>query len=401
MMKLVIFVSVIGLAAGELAFKEPPICPEGLSDEVCFGSEKYVGITDWSQYKIPLNPALDHARNMLQSAVEIEHSTIPLYLTSMYSIINTSSFAYTTIKSVVIEEMLHMTTAANVLNAIGGAPSIDDPSFIPSYPLQLPVVNISADIRRFNQISLRNFMEIERPPSKEMSISDAYHDIMHMLTELCQRYGEDSVFIGDKSLQVDAYDPSLGESALPVYSLNDALDAMEMVVEQGGGCPVPGTNLTNTSAGPMGGSLAHFARFTELLDGRLYGPNDTAYSGPHGAPIPTDFEHVYTFDPNPSISNFQPGTNAYNLSYAFASNYTALLVSLHEVFNGQPANLMSTLPQMYALRGMATQLMTTDDPRKLPNILGIGPPWEYVPQASKYHIREGKTRNGMKPHRNN
>ena len=42
---------------------------------------------------------------------------------------------------VVIEEMLHMTTAANLLNAVGGAPSIDQPAFIPSWPLEIPLIN--------------------------------------------------------------------------------------------------------------------------------------------------------------------------------------------------------------------------------------------------------------------
>ena len=35
------------------------------------------------------------------------------------------------IESVVMEEMLHMVLAANVLNAIGGTPSIGRPGFVP------------------------------------------------------------------------------------------------------------------------------------------------------------------------------------------------------------------------------------------------------------------------------
>ena len=34
-----------------------------------------------------------------------------------------------------------MTTAANLLNAVGGAPSIDQPAFIPSWPLEIPLIN--------------------------------------------------------------------------------------------------------------------------------------------------------------------------------------------------------------------------------------------------------------------
>jgi hypothetical protein len=48
-----------------------------------------------------------------------------------------------TIKGVVIEEMLHMTIAANVLNAVGGHPAIDRPDFVPNYPEDLPALNLT------------------------------------------------------------------------------------------------------------------------------------------------------------------------------------------------------------------------------------------------------------------
>ena len=73
----------------------------------------------------------------------------------------------------------------------------------------------------------------------------------------------------------------------------------------------------------------------------------------------------------------------------FASNYTALLVALHNVFNGQPNTLMSTLMQMYQLKTMAQALMDTPDPRLPNSTLGIGPPWQYVPNASRFHQRGG------------
>ena len=68
---------------------------------------------------VPLNKTLAYARQLLQSAVMVEHSTIPLYLSAMWSMVNSTSQAVDIIHSVVIEEMLHMTIAANVLNAIG------------------------------------------------------------------------------------------------------------------------------------------------------------------------------------------------------------------------------------------------------------------------------------------
>ena len=72
---------------------------------------------------------LNDLRAHLQWAIELEHATIPPYLCALYSIKpgkNTDAAA--AITSVFVEEMLHLTLAANVLNAIGGAPVIDAPS---------------------------------------------------------------------------------------------------------------------------------------------------------------------------------------------------------------------------------------------------------------------------------
>ena len=80
---------------------------------------------------VPLKSGLEYLRQMLQMAIQVEHSTIPLYLSSLYSIKDSGSWPATLIRSVAIEEMLHMTVAANILNAIGGHPAIDRPGFVP------------------------------------------------------------------------------------------------------------------------------------------------------------------------------------------------------------------------------------------------------------------------------
>ena len=71
----------------------------------------------------------------LQWAIELEHSTLPPYLTALYSIKDgTNQEAVEIIHSVFIEEMLHLTLAANILNAVGGSPNLDYPGIMPSYP---------------------------------------------------------------------------------------------------------------------------------------------------------------------------------------------------------------------------------------------------------------------------
>src|ERR1700761_6590374 len=86
-----------------------------------------------------LNGTVEGLRSALQSAIELEHSTIPPYLYALYSIKQRENAEIAAlILSVVLEEMLHMALACNILNAVGGKPDMDKPSFIPKYPGHLP-----------------------------------------------------------------------------------------------------------------------------------------------------------------------------------------------------------------------------------------------------------------------
>ena len=215
--------------------------------------------------------------------------------------------------------------------------------------------------------------------------------ISSLLSKAVKHAGEERVFIGDASFQVNV--STRTERSIVVTNLDEALAALAGVADQGGGCPADGTPGYNISAGPLGGGLAHFARFREVLDGRAYGPNDTVASGPTGDPHPTNWSAVYSFEPNPSVSSFPVGTHAHDLSLGFAAHYTYLLVSLHGVFNGRPDTFIPTLHQMYVLRNMATGLMRVHDPRfPKKTKIGIGPSWEYVPARSQYVSRGGRPR---------
>src|ERR1700743_2719560 len=65
-------------------------------------------------------------RQHLQTAIKIELATIPPYLCALWSIQDgNNSVVPGIIRSVVMEEMLHLSMAANLLNAVGGKPVID------------------------------------------------------------------------------------------------------------------------------------------------------------------------------------------------------------------------------------------------------------------------------------
>src|SRR5690242_18281225 len=75
----------------------------------------------------------------LKDAVKLEHSTIPPYLAAMFSLKPVNREIASLIHSIVVEEMLHMTIASNILIATGGAPEINTPDFVPHYPGPLPL----------------------------------------------------------------------------------------------------------------------------------------------------------------------------------------------------------------------------------------------------------------------
>ena len=105
-------------------------------------------------------------RELLQSAMVLEHATIPPYLTMLYTLSEDVDWRITeTIRSVVVEEMLHFTLAANLLNAIGGTPAVDAPDFMPNYPTRLPygIDDIEVHLYGFSRNGIFQGMVIEHP----------------------------------------------------------------------------------------------------------------------------------------------------------------------------------------------------------------------------------------------
>jgi len=104
-------------------------------------------------------------QHYLYLAMQLEHSTIPPYLMALYSIHpGTNSDASHVIRVVAVEEMLHLTLAANVLNAVGGTPDLTRPDFVPRYPTYLPdgEQDFQVDLQPFSKAAVDTFLQIER-----------------------------------------------------------------------------------------------------------------------------------------------------------------------------------------------------------------------------------------------
>jgi hypothetical protein len=102
----------------------------------------------------------------LQTALRLEWSTIPAYLTTLYSIPHGCNVdIYNLIRLIVMQEMFHFALVGNLLIALGEVPEIDSPNFAPSYPGPLPGCVLPGVEVTLEKLSLQHihdvFMKIE------------------------------------------------------------------------------------------------------------------------------------------------------------------------------------------------------------------------------------------------
>jgi hypothetical protein len=333
---------------------------------------------------------LDSLREHLQWAIELEHFTIPPYLCALYSLDqDRNPDAAEVIASVAIEEMLHLTLAANLLNAVGGRPQIDTPRMLLPYPRPLPHSDGSFQVplARFCPESLEVFLEIERPAppgappegDRYESIGQFYDAIRRGLSELCEHLGDAAVFSGDPARQVTDADVYTGNGHIvAVADLDSALAALDEIVDQGEGAQFDVWDGDVDVMHPEREEVAHYFRFQELKLGRRYQRGDTAQSGPTGEPVAVDWDGVLPMRANPCSTDHAPGSPIRTAQEAFDRTYCALLQQLDRAFNGRPDVLMSAVGAMYGLKDLAQALMRmpVEDGQET-----AGPTFEYVVRA--------------------
>lgn len=332
---------------------------------------------------------IDDLRRHLQWAIELEHATIPPYLCALYSLDPArNSEAAQVVGTVLAEEMLHLALAANLLNAVGGAPKLDTPELLPPYPHPLPHGDRSVQVHLapFGAEALELFLRIERPaPADAPPQTDEYQTIGQFYAAieagfraLCDELGEERVFSGDPARQIGEFHlRSGGGEVMPVHDLKSALAALAEIIEQG-----EGAARTDVWDGdrdvfhPEREEVAHFYRFQELRLGRRYRTGDTPQSGPTGAEITVDLDGVLPMRHNPRTADHPEGSPIRVAQEEFNQTYSLLLYQLEEAFNGDPGQLKDAVGTMFGLRKQALALM------KMPTGDGkttAGPAFEYVP----------------------
>lgn len=346
--------------------------------------------------------SIDSLREHLQWALILEHSTIPPYLCALYSIDETRNpHAAEVVRSVFVEEMLHMTLVANLLNAVGGTPRVDVPEMLPSYPTYLPHSNRSFEVslEKFSPAALETFMLIERPgvhdgqPEDEgyETIGQFYEAIELALVKLHAELGADRLFTGDPGRQVTAqlYYGG-GGRIIDVSDLDSALLALSEIVDQGEGLLHQEVwDGDRTMFHPDRDEVAHYFRFAELAAGARFQRGDTPQSGPSGEPLVVDWEAVHDMRPNPSASDYPEGSEARILLDEFNRSYSGLLHLLDRTYDGSPSLLLAATGLMYGLREQAEELM------RLPSGDGettVGTSFEYVPVEHRHWADDGARR---------
>jgi hypothetical protein len=314
----------------------------------------------------------------VQCAIELEHSTLPPYLYALWSLTGPGNQEVASlIQSVTGEEMLHMALACNLLNALGGAPAIDTPEFVPTYPGHLPCTveaSLEVPLEPFSpDLVKRVFMVIEQPEDPlEFPDTLAAGDVLTI-----------GMFYGKirEQMQGATFTPHRNQVTHPLmpelHEINDAdsaCSAIDLIVEQGEG--------TSTSPLDLEGDYAHYYRFAEIVHGRRLVKNPDA-----GPATPPDQQYAYTGDPiswdpegvialvsNPT-PNMYAGTRAEQTAANFDYTYTSMLRCLHDTFNGAPGQLVAAFGLMQSMKQQAVDLMAVE----LPSGGFAGPMFRYRP----------------------
>jgi hypothetical protein len=368
--------------------------------------------------KPPLIHSIESLHDHLQIAIKIEHSTIPPYLCALYSIKDgTNREAHDVIQTVVMEEMLHMSLAANLLIGVGGTSRVNHREFIPVYPTPLPAFAnpFAVNLRKFSKAAMDTFLLIEAPEPESQpepqndqfnSIGQFYDEVEKGLEWLCRDGHESSVFSGrGRQITPEYYYGGAGR-LFEIRRLDDAKRAIAVIKEQGEGLPhhvyVQGPGPTRPqpydpnrpeddpvyrtdTPSPLHVGWdnqpepAHYFRFKEIREGRYYQQGDTPETGPRGPEFPVEWDGAWNMQDNPKAGRYAKGSPIRRKMDAFNGSYSRLLDHLRDAFTGSPERFIDAVGDMYEIKYRGTELMRV--PNELSDLEGttVGPSFEYVP----------------------
>jgi hypothetical protein len=309
---------------------------------------------------------VESMKQHLQIAVELELSTLPPYMCALYSLQEGSNLEVAgLIRSVLMEEMLHLTLASNILNAIGGTPVLAKKGVAPEYPTSLPDSDgsFTVSLQAFSRSTMQTFMRIEQPAARHAppqedgysTIGQFYEAIALGLKKLSKQGLIRFDHHPERQITSEDYYNGHG-NVIVVSSLETALQAIDEIRDQGEGAR-HGIQEDNHPLDAVGYELAHYYRFMEIMLGRRFKTGDTPKSGPTGALLPVDWSAVKNMITNPQSGWYAPGSPLRNEMDSFNETWLRLLQALEQAFRGDKKRLRQAVPLMLELKQRALGLM--------------------------------------------
>jgi hypothetical protein len=383
----------------------PPTSPDHMPVTRDLSRGKRDTIVKWLD-TAPYPPVLDidtpdALRTVLQQALLLEQAVMPPYLAALFSIkANRNIEIAEIINGIVREEMLHLSLAGNILNAVGGKPQIGRPGLVPTYPGRLPapvLPDLTVRLRRCSIEHVRNvFMAIERPQHpmvfgrpfrgavidrksvkvdphgkvleadqaemrkladwfdnaeyEPMTIGWFYNQIARAIGRLDHQLAGrgETLFTGDPAHQVSW--PTAPGTLYQVTDAQSALLAIYEIIEQGEGTP------QDLDGDPDPERLGHYYRFQEIVEGRRLIRNNVGKWVFEGEPIRFDPDGVYPMVDDPDAYRLAVGSMTRREAELANEMYTNLLTNLNLVFNGHPEGLSDAVGLMFSLQVQAKKL---------------------------------------------
>jgi hypothetical protein len=317
--------------------------------------------------------SIEQARSMLQQAIAVEFGTIPPYLYAMFSIPpGKNAVAAQLIKSVLLQEMIHMCLACNILNAIGGTPQIT----APVYPGTLGDIGpdgkpLEVCLLPFSKKAMNQGMEIEKP------VDAPDYDVVRLAAaapgvETAMTIGQFYAAIDTFLATLDSTDWHHGRNQIDdsqffpgqlfaVNNYQNAHRAITIIVSEGEGAKNNPLDFES--------ELAHYFRFAECFNNAVLTkiPQPPGYQfGP--ASLGIDWNDVFPCIEDPGAHDFSNEPAAAQAAQdACNAAFTQMVDALRLAFNGQPAQLGVAVRAMFDLRLAAQVALRTplNDPTKV------------------------------------
>ncbi|MBN3788601.1 ferritin-like protein [Burkholderia sp. Ac-20353] len=313
-----------------------------------------------------------------QLALQVEFTTIPPYLTALYSIADPASDAYQALRSVVVEEMFHLNQAANLLVAIGGTPKFtgtavpEYPCFLPhSNPDRMPFIGLN---RASPDVFEKTFAAIETPAPPHApaqgnqydTIAQLYDALKEGMKRYLSRHPDGPPLFQqapDMRQRTDIYLGKFGGKAVRVSDIKTAEYGITQIEQQGEGSILDGQSMITDS--PWG-AYNHYGQRTDGTYGPILG---TPYEMSHFRKFRAvaldvaNFPATRPITSNPRRQDYSNET-ALKLAEAFDIAYSIMLDALEKSFtdtpNGPDPFFALALPLMHhVMPKLALSLMTT------------------------------------------